>query len=244
VWREVHGLARVSGNGRREVFRDEVLLPLLPLWLAERVDRWRGKAPPSLTQYTLSAIRPEFARAMAVEARAALANRDFLHARHLSARELRITMLEGGADTFDVYTGYRPRYGVETRDPTADRRVVEYCLAIPDDQYLHDGTERWLIRRAMEGRLPDRIRTRTTYGEQGADWAEWLPSLRPWIGDELRRLERHDTAQRCLDLPRLRSLVDRWPASLERGQLRDYKLLLMRGVMVGRYIRWFEETYG
>jgi asparagine synthase (glutamine-hydrolysing) len=244
VWREVHGLARVSGNGRREIFRDEVLLPLLPLSLAKRVDRWRGRAAPSLTEYTLSAIRPEFARAMALEARAALANRGFLHERHLSAREFRITILEAGADVFDVYTGYRPHYGVETRDPTADRRVVEYCFAIPDDQYLRDGTERWLVRRAMERRLPDRIRTRTTYGRQSADWAEWLPALRPWIADELGRLERHDTAQRCLDLPRMRALVDHWPVPLERGHFRDYNQLLMRGVMMGRYIRWFEESYG
>jgi asparagine synthase (glutamine-hydrolysing) len=96
----------------------------------------------------------------------------------------------------------------------------------------------------MEGRLPDRLRTRTTYGAQGGDWTEWLPALQPWIRAELARLERHDTAQRCLDLPRLRALVDRWPATLERGHFKDYNLLLMRGMMMGRYIRWFEATYG
>ncbi len=244
VWREVHALARMTGSGRREVFRDEVLLPLLPTAIAARLDRWRGRAPLSLAQYTLSPIRPDFAQAMSVEARARAAHRGFLESRHLSALDLRITMLEGGSDTFDVYTGYRPRYGVETRDPTADRRVVEYCLAIPDDQYLRDGTDRWLVRRAMEGRLPDRLRTRTTYGAQGGDWTEWLPALQPWIRAELARLERHDTAQRCLDLPRLRALVDRWPATLERGHFKDYNLLLMRGMMMGRYIRWFEATYG
>ncbi|MBK6306038.1 MAG: hypothetical protein IPF47_10125 [Gemmatimonadetes bacterium] len=48
---------------------------------------------------------------------------------------------------------------------------------MPDDQYLRDGTDRWLVRRAMEGRLPDRLRTRTTYGAQGGDWTEWLPAF-------------------------------------------------------------------
>lgn len=243
VWREVHAVARATGNGRREVFRDEVLLPLLPPALAAQIDRWRGQAPPSLAHYTVSAIRPDFAQRMGVEARAAASHRDFLHSRHLSALDLRITMLEGGSDTFDVYCGYRARYGVETRDPTADRRVVEFCFAIPDEQYLHDGVDRWLVRRAMAGRIPDRIRLRTTYGAQGADWSEWLPALQPWIAEELGRLERHDTAQRCLDLPRLRSLIDHWPATFERAHFRDYNLLLMRALMVGRYIRWFEETY-
>lgn len=243
VWHEVHALARAIGTGRRDVFRDEVLLPLLPVRVAAQVDRWRGLAPQSLAQYTVSAIRPDFARAKGVEERVVAAHRDILGSRHLSALDLRITMLEGGADTFDVYCGYRARYGVETRDPTADRRVVEYCFAIPGDQYLRDGVDRWLVRRAMQGRLPDRIRTRTTYGAQSADWAEWLPGMLPSIRADLSCLERNDTAQRCLDLPRLRSLVDRWPARLEHGHFRDYNLLLMRGLMVGRYIRWFEETY-
>ena len=243
VWREVHAVARATGNGRREVFRDEVLLPLLPPALAAQVDRWRGKAPPSLAHYTVSAIRPDFAQRMGVEARAAASHRDFVHSRHLSALDLRITMLEGGSDTFDVYCGYRARYGVETRDPTADRRVVEYCFAIPDDA-VPARRGRSLAREARDGGAHSR-----PHSPANDLWRAGRRLVRVAAGvaavdrEELGRLERHDTAQRCLDLPRLRSLIDHWPATFEHAHFRDYNLLLMRALMVGRYIRWFEETY-
>jgi hypothetical protein len=41
----------------------------------------------------------------------------------------------------------------------------------------------------------------------------------------------------------MRSLVERWPEQFGRRQEKEYYLLLLRGVMMGRFIRWFEETY-
>ncbi|MFN8666072.1 MAG: asparagine synthase-related protein [Gemmatimonadaceae bacterium] len=244
VVHEVSALARAGRTGRREVFRDEVLLPLLPPAVATALDRWNGRAAPSLLDLTVSPINPLFATAMDVEQRARATHRDFAGARHLGALAQRVTMLVGGTDTFDAYSGYRARYGVETRDPTADRRVVEFCFGIPAAQYLRDGVDRWLVRRAMEGVLPDQIRTRRTIGGQGADWTEWLPALRPWIVEELERLEQHETTRECLDLPRMRSLVEHWPSPLRRTHFRMYNLLLLRGMMMGCFIRWYERTYG
>jgi len=244
VAREVTALARAGRTGRREVFRDEVLLPLLPPAVATRLDQWSGRRVPSLLDATVSAINPQFAQAMDVERRAHATHRDHAGARHLGALAQRVTMLTGGIDTYDAYSGYRARYGVETRDPTADRRVVEFCFGIPSAQYLRDGVDRWLVRRAMAGRLPDQIRTRTTIGGQGADWVEWLPALRPWIERELRELAQHETARECLDLDRMQSLVQHWPSPLQRTHFRMYNLLLLRGLMMGCFIRWYERTYG
>ena len=49
----------------------------------------------------------------------------------------------------------RANFGIDIRTPAFDRRVVEFCIGIPQDQYLRKGRDRWLIRRAMQGRLPD-----------------------------------------------------------------------------------------
>ena len=50
--------------------------------------------------------------------------------------------------------------GVEARHPFLDRRVVELCLALPWDQKVRDGWSKWIVRRAMEGLLPDTVRWR------------------------------------------------------------------------------------
>jgi asparagine synthase (glutamine-hydrolysing) len=171
------------------------------------------------------------------------ANRHHHDLHRLSEMDFRLTVLAGGADVFDVYSGLRPWFGIETRDPTADRRVVEFCMAVPGSQYLQDGVTRSLLRRAMAGRLPDQIRLRTTYGMQGPDWPEWLPSIRADLSQELDRLEASETARRCLDLPKMRHLVDHWPDRLTRAHEQAYPLLLLRGIMMGRFIRWFEGTY-
>ncbi|MGI8771661.1 MAG: asparagine synthetase B family protein, partial [Acidobacteriaceae bacterium] len=61
-------------------------------------------------------------------------------------------------------------WGIENRDPTQDRRIFEFCFAIPIEQYLAEGQSRSLIRRAMTGRLPANTLARTTRGLQAADW--------------------------------------------------------------------------
>jgi asparagine synthase (glutamine-hydrolysing) len=58
---------------------------------------------------------------------------------------------------------------IEPRDPFLDRRVIEFCLALPAEQKQHDGWPKIILRRAMEGLMPDAVRWRT--GKQHLGWA-------------------------------------------------------------------------
>jgi ABC-type uncharacterized transport system ATPase subunit len=53
-------------------------------------------------------------------------------------------------------------FGVEPRYPFFDRRLMELCLALPADQKLRDGWSRVVMRRAMDGLLPDEVRWRAS----------------------------------------------------------------------------------
>ena len=64
--------------------------------------------------------------------------------------------------------------GVEVRDPTADLDVISYCFGVPPEQYLAEGIDRSLIRRAMWGLLPEEVLTNRLSGLQAADWYEKL----------------------------------------------------------------------
>lgn len=50
--------------------------------------------------------------------------------------------------------------GVEPRHPFFDRRLVELCLALPWEQKVRGGWTKSIVRRAMEGYLPDDVRWR------------------------------------------------------------------------------------
>jgi asparagine synthase (glutamine-hydrolysing) len=54
--------------------------------------------------------------------------------------------------------------GVETRHPFLDRRVVEFCMRLPDSQKFRDGWPKSILRRAMTGYLPETVNWR--YGKQ------------------------------------------------------------------------------
>lgn len=62
------------------------------------------------------------------------------------------------------------RYGVWDRDPTNDLRVIQFCLALPDKQYVQDGLERSFLRRVTKNALPDKVRlNQISRGFQGGD---------------------------------------------------------------------------
>jgi asparagine synthase (glutamine-hydrolysing) len=49
---------------------------------------------------------------------------------------------------------------VEIRYPFWDKRMVEFCLSLPPEQKLHNGWNRMVMRRAMDGILPQEIQWR------------------------------------------------------------------------------------
>jgi asparagine synthase (glutamine-hydrolysing) len=50
--------------------------------------------------------------------------------------------------------------GLESRHPFLDRRVVEFCMRLPDTQKSRDGWTKSILRRAMSGYLPESVRWR------------------------------------------------------------------------------------
>jgi asparagine synthase (glutamine-hydrolysing) len=51
-------------------------------------------------------------------------------------------------------------FGIEVRHPFLDRRLFEYVLALPGEQLFRLDVTKGLLRRAMRGALPERIRSR------------------------------------------------------------------------------------
>ncbi len=50
--------------------------------------------------------------------------------------------------------------GLELRDPFDDRRVVEFALAVPEDQRRRDSVTKYMLRQAMVGLVPEPVRAR------------------------------------------------------------------------------------
>lgn len=131
------------------------------------------------------------------------------------------------------------RYAVRERDPTCDPRVVRFCLSVPVEQYVQNGMDRALVRRATERYLPESVRfNQRVRGVQGADWIHrMLPSWNA-VADELHQLCRDPRSSRVLNVEQIRTSLSKIgnPPQPERAFDRDAKLL-MQSLIVYRFIR-------
>jgi asparagine synthase (glutamine-hydrolysing) len=143
------------------------------------------------------------------------------------------------ADRGNSNKGLIGGWHIDERDPTADVRLLEFCLAVPTEQFLGDGVQRRLARRALSDRLPKLVLEDTRRGLQAADWHERLTEVRDRVAVELGRLDSTPLVPTLLDLPRLRRLAENWPAggweSPEIGA--SYRSALLRGISAGHFLR-------
>lgn len=127
--------------------------------------------------------------------------------------------------------------GIGILDPTADIRVLSYCLALPGNIWSDRETQldRMLIRTAMRERLPDAVRLNRRRGLQSADLIFRLRADRTAMENCLGEM-RHGPARDYLHLPRLHQA---WTAVLERDDLyahREASVVLLRALMVGLFV--------
>jgi asparagine synthase (glutamine-hydrolysing) len=231
---------RRTSYSRWVALRKLLLEPLVPQRLATWADRRRH--PNRIAPWQEhAAIRPEFAAAMGVDVRAQNVEHDFLYRMRQSERARGLAQVDYAGDW---HAAEKAVTGVEVRDPTADLDVISYCFGVPSEQYLAEGIDRSLVRRAMWGLLPEVVLTSRLSGLQGADWYEKLEGQRVEMAHQIAELSHSPLACRAIDLGRLENAVKNWPASgwHTSGVFREYNLALTRGIAGGLFLRWFEAA--
>ena len=240
AWSQLQLYYRCTPYSRWVALRKLLLEPLVPAPLGDWADRrrrptriapWQDHAP----------IHVDFAAKMAIDARAKKAGHDFLYRMR---RDERVRGLAHIDYIGDWHAAEKAVTGVEVRDPTADIDVISYCFGVPPEQYLAEGIDRSLIRRAMWGLLPDLVLTNRLSGLQGADWYEKIESQRQQLAFEVAELAKSPLARRIIDLGRLQSAIENWPKGgwHTAEVFQEYNLALTRGVAGGRFLRWIESA--
>jgi asparagine synthase (glutamine-hydrolysing) len=65
-------------------------------------------------------------------------------------------------------------HSIESRMPFLDYQLVEFAVNCPPEFKLRDGWSKWLLRNAMKGILPEKVRLRKTKLGFDAPVAEWM----------------------------------------------------------------------
>jgi asparagine synthase (glutamine-hydrolysing) len=73
-------------------------------------------------------------------------------------------------------------FGVEPRYPFFDRRLIDFCVALPDSEKLAEGWPRLVFRRAMQGVLPPEIQWRSGKGNLSPNFHRTLRAAQASAG--------------------------------------------------------------
>ncbi|HET9640445.1 MAG TPA: asparagine synthase-related protein [Allosphingosinicella sp.] len=227
--------ALVRNGTRVGTVAAQALGPFVPVPLWQAIARLRGKGR-KLTDYT--AISPNAVEALRIAERAAERGLDFSYRPRRDPLETRLWALRR-VDTGNYTKGHLAGWGIDARDPTADRRLIEFCLTVPADQYLRHGVRRALARTAFADRLPAAIVNEPLKGYQAADWHEGLTAAREELGGELGRIAACGEAEATVDHAMLRGLAEAMPSAgwHKPATTEKYRLGLLRGVSAGHFIR-------
>ena len=221
-------------------FLSRVAVPLGPDWLWRLYTRVKyGAAQETWQRYSL--LNPDLARSLKLESRAEELD---VQLRRLSDyREIRAKYLASDdAEGAELCRMARSTYGIDYRSPLQDRRLLEWCLSVPEEQYWRNGKPRWLMRRIMAGRLPEAVVGNRSRGSPGADWHYQMTRQLPLIREQVEVLSGDADVAALIDFPRIRKMLDDWPklTPVDADDPLSYLLpaALPHALAVGQYIRW------
>ena len=212
--------------------------PFLPIPVWRTLRRMKGRTPGPMSYSAVNRARlPELRR------KGAARGFDLAGRPRRDPYETRLwafSQIDGG----NAYKGVLAEWGLSVRDPTGDKRVLEFCLATPIEEFVRDGVPRSLARRAFADRLPKEVTEGRLRGYQSADWYETLDKARAEIEQEVAAIAECEGAAEALDIDWLQEALRSWPEDGWDHQetAARYRLGLLRGISAGHFMRKVRGT--
>lgn len=231
---------RVKNYNTKRLLVQEVVKPLIPTTLFKLRKRLQREKSEQWDWF--SVINPDFARETGALDRMVEQENLRLYFHHWTTWKRRAHFIEsrgqiaqgGGGETV---------FGFDQRDPTADRRIIEFCMALPEKYYLAEGIDRRLARLGLEHLLPEAIRMDHRLGLQDVDWAHRARQDKDAILASYRKFRSDPDVKRYLDVDRMDRLWKEFEttdlASMSRPQALRFQLAMLGPLHAANFIRWF-----
>ena len=228
--RELKGHRGFYGYSLKHLLRHRVLAPLFPL------RRTYGERA-SLIPY----LQPDFIRRTSFEER--LKQDRFLRwdIKNLDVnRRLAWIMTELMPQTKGIMPSVlSSKATADAYSPFFNRRLNEFCLAVPVAQQIRDGRDRLLLRESMKGLLPAEVIWRTSRGfpMEGA-WTGHQRLLRE-LPEALDAMSKSALVSSCLNLDQVRRHLLPTP---DRGAQFLKPYFFSDLISLGWFLQWLEKS--
>lgn len=160
-----------------------------------------------------------------------------------NSNDLAMAILQPGSNPRCYFGGtFSDYYGIEQRDPTADKRVVEYLLSIPNEMFFSkDGKNKQIIKKMMNGKLPDNVLYTNKKGLQSADIGFRAANEKEKISKEINKLYKSDYVNKIIDMNKLKN---DWVYNISNKD-NTYNTMelhhILRTFMVGNFMMNFDK---
>jgi asparagine synthase (glutamine-hydrolysing) len=209
--------------------------PSLPPRLYQRLLTSCGRAGNDLA--TVSSLRPELLEEATLQDFFKAAGYDPTLQPMKSPRQVAEFILRRMDLSSLVRKGQLAACGVDERDPTSDRRLIEFTLSMPSRLLLRRGQTRWIYHQAFADRVPAEIRRQRRRGYQASDWLERLRQNPAATRDAVGRASRSAAAGALLDIDFMTACAERpLPAKADKAVTEAYRFKFLRGVSAAHFI--------
>ncbi|MEM9310568.1 MAG: asparagine synthase-related protein [Pseudomonadota bacterium] len=225
-----------------------LLKDVLPATVAQAVRQARGTDNP-LEAFILrrSVATPEATRARNISERAKALGFSFIFRAEKDANKQWITFLENynGPAEANSLAAMPALFGQELRDPMFDRRILEWRFGVPLTQFRRDGRGRFLMRRLMEGNVPDMmVEQRLGRGLQSADWHARLSADLPRMRRDLDASSNSENLEGIVDHSKISALIDKFEETQDPKTSDDLVDLSVSLPIALSVMAWVNEVEG
>lgn len=185
LWKELSAFQKVYGFSRKYALKTTAMQ-----FLRKKKDNNESVIDRSYLKSTMATKYNVEERLSAMYKNIENAKKDFSKFRYVLSDKKNLRQIGEMETKRSLYTG------VLLRDPTRDKRVLEFCLHIPMDQFVRNGIERRLVNVYLSDVMPKHVINADKKGRQSADlsyrisqqWdrirAEWLDEYKKHIGSD------------------------------------------------------------
>ncbi|MXO96834.1 hypothetical protein GRI34_10450 [Erythrobacter aquimaris] len=110
----------------------------------------------------------------------------------------------------DLDLGLERLHGIQLRDVTAYRPLIEFCQGLPVEQLRRGGVDRYLARRLARGIMPEAQRLEQRQGRHNPDWHARIGSRRKELSERLENISMHPQLGGMIDTEMLKGHLDDW----------------------------------
>ncbi len=240
LMKELDAWQRFNRRGRLKAIQSEVIKPLLPrlLWNQLR-KRSTGEFPaPDLALVSTDLLSEyDFNERLHEHYERELFERVWPDWREERRRRLRF----GLGESRDLQYARACSNRLEARPPARDRKIVEYCFGIPIQQYISGGKDRLLLRRAVQGVLPEENIWKRRMGYPKADSLKQLVKDYGEIKSAIQAFRTDGMVRSYINIDVLEDMADFVHRHAPAAKALIVAESMLRGYMLGKYILMYQD---